>query len=100
MQGTGTRTVETWRMNPSKPTRFTLFSQRQRLRLVTRLAARPYNKVAEAYAKKGDYYKAIETWEWCGYNFPIPSTGIKSGTAITYFFRAGLCHVAIAVSQQ
>lgn len=56
------------------------------------MAARNYKKIGEASAKRGDYYKAIENYEWCANNHP----GVQSPI---YCFEAGMCHIGTEVCQ-
>ncbi|KAL8792352.1 MAG: hypothetical protein Q9195_005055 [Heterodermia aff. obscurata] len=53
-----------------------------------------YKKIAEICAQRGDYYKAIEVWDRCADDLPDRSSIGRSGQAFSFFFNAGLCHVA------
>ena len=84
---------------PFETSRYTSSFEGQLLTaVVNRTAVRVYSKLGEAYAKKGDYYKAIETWEWCADNYP--EGNIKSSQTLGFFLNAGVCHVATGVSRK
>ena len=86
---------------PFETSRYALIPRGQRLRpVLNRIAVRTYKKVAQAYAKQGNYYKAIEAWEWCVDTYPNGDNFTKSTQTVGFFLNAGLCHVATGVSHQ
>ena len=54
------------------------------------MTAKNYKKMGEVYAKRGDYYKAIEFYEWCADHNPGAQSPI-------YCFEAGMCHIGTEV---
>ena len=55
------------------------------------MAAKSYKKAGEVCAKRGDYYKAIQFYEWCADNNPGSQSPI-------YCFEAAMCHIGTEVS--